>query len=99
MSVIDEPTSTVSPITSGGDCDDSASRFCTVRDSRLARGTPCMRSMRPPSPKSATGRPVCASTAIRYPSPVAHTTRASPPASQYATPRCRQGITAGVPDS
>ena len=99
-SVIDEPTMTVSRSTSGGDWDDSASRFCSpVGSPRLARGTPSIRSTRPPFPKSAAGRPVPASTAIRYPSPVAHTMRASSSFDQYATPRCRHGTTAGVPDS
>ena len=80
---------TVSRMTSGGDCEESGSRFRMSRSPRVARGTPSVRSTRPLSPKSAAGIPVFASTAMRKPSPVAHTMRASPAFSQYATPRWR----------
>ncbi len=81
---------TVSPNTMGGDWTEYSSAFNQSRSPRVARGMSSIRSSRPPSPKSAHGRPVPASTQTRYPLPVPKNTRSSVrsgPFDQYATPR------------
>ena len=67
-----------------------AGRSASRARPRTARGMSAIRSRRPPSPKSAHGRPVLASTQTRYPFPVPQKIRSSVrsgPFDQYATPR------------